>query len=821
VFNVRVFASCAPQNVDEAAVLALTSSDYVGTETTPRPHVINNSWGTDGNSTSPWIGSETECQLYDANAYSDAQLNVFAASNDGPASGTIGKQPSAKNVLTVGSVVDYDATTGLPGNLWSSSSRGPTGDNRWKPNVVAPGRWITSADAFNLTGYTEKSGTSMAAPHVTGVVSQLIDSDAAFAYLPERISAHLMATAIRKDSQLLSLPSDAHLDQYGAGRVDATRAIWGSGGTDVHWAFSLNAGGSTYYDFTVPAGATRLIAVMHYVEPPASSGASAALINDWDFYLDQPPIDPAGNTGEWVFQQSSVDNTEIRILDNPIEGTWRWKVWPDSTTSQAYFGVTIYVLTVDPTPAFVPDLSTSSYYVKPFEAVQMDYEMDTIEGTLSAVYLDSTVSSASLISSRTYLKDGVWTNLTSNEQSGWDLLLGNIDPYFVRNAQWDLYWTTEGFKPFSVRARSDNASNDGHVYTTYVTVDGTVPGPVTSFTSPSHTPGVWSNDPTIDFTWTPAVDPVSGGVASGLDGYGALLTLGGPATPTQVKNFGNVSSYTTPPRSTSLSGHYFNLRAVDRSDNWGPSASSGGYLIDTILPTNVLGLTSTTHAVGVPSCSTSMSVVWAASGDAHSGLAGYGVSVNTNPTADATPFANIFVNNVTIGFPSTPTTWYVHVRSIDHAGNASPTAHLGPFPIDPDPVTVYCTAKKNSVGCIPAIGTLNAPSYSGGAFEVIAKNVVNNKSGLLFWGYTPSAVPFQGGIKCVLNPVKRTPLQNSGGNPPPNDCSGTYSFNFDTAYMAFKGIAPGDTLYAQYWSRDPLAPFTTGLTDAVKFTVCQ
>ncbi len=42
----------------------------------------------------------------------------------------------------------------------------------------------------------------------------------------------------------------------------------------------------------------------------------------------------------------------------------------------------------------------------------------------------------------------------------------------------------------------------------------------------------------------------------------------------------------------------------------------------------------------------------------------------------------------------------------------------------------------------------------------------------------------------------------------------------DTAYMNAKSIGVGDTVYCQYWSRDPSAPWTTGLTNGLLFTVC-
>jgi hypothetical protein len=134
----------------------------------------------------------------------------------------------------------------------------------------------------------------------------------------------------------------------------------------------------------------------------------------------------------------------------------------------------------------------------------------------------------------------------------------------------------------------------------------------------------------------------------------------------------------------------------------------------------------------------------------------------------------------------------------------------------------YCTAKVNSQGCLPAMDVSGSATLSGlDDLHLTASNVLNNKSGLLFWGFAPTSVPFQGGTKCVAPPTKRTPLQDSGGDPPPDDCTGSYDFHFSASYMQSKGLTAGTTVYAQYWSRDPSSPSTTGLTDAVSFTICN
>ena len=62
-------------------------------------------------------------------------------------------------------------------------------------------------------------------------------------------------------------------------------------------------------------------------------------------------------------------------------------------------------------------------------------------------------------------------------------------------------------------------------------------------------------------------------------------------------------------------------------------------------------------------------------------------------------------------------------------------------------------------------------------------------------------------------------MQTSGGNPPPDDCSGLYAYHFTSALMAAHGIEAGDQIYCQYWTRDPASPSGTGLTDGLAFYV--
>lgn len=145
-------------------------------------------------------------------------------------------------------------------------------------------------------------------------------------------------------------------------------------------------------------------------------------------------------------------------------------------------------------------------------------------------------------------------------------------------------------------------------------------------------------------------------------------------------------------------------------------------------------------------------------------------------------------------------------------------AQLGPE--CPCPPVAYCTPKVNSQGCTPSIFATGTPSFSANTLRVRATNVLNQKSSVLFWGFAPNAAPFQQGTLCVRPPTIRTPVQNAGGNPGADDCSGNYVFHFSGSYMTSLGLSPSQRVYCQYWTRDPASPSTTGLTDGLWFTTC-
>lgn len=112
-----------------------------------------------------------------------------------------------------------------------TSSHGPTADGRVKPDIVAPGERITSVAAGQLRAalglipgcaldgvatYIEDSGTSMAAPHVSGAVAAFLSLHREYVGRPEEVRRLFCINA-----------TDLGRDRYyqGAGLVDLLRTL--------------------------------------------------------------------------------------------------------------------------------------------------------------------------------------------------------------------------------------------------------------------------------------------------------------------------------------------------------------------------------------------------------------------------------------------------------------------------------------------------------------------------------------------------------------------------------------------------------------------
>ena len=151
-------------------------------------------------------------------------------------------------------------------------------------------------------------------------------------------------------------------------------------------------------------------------------------------------------------------------------------------------------------------------------------------------------------------------------------------------------------------------------------------------------------------------------------------------------------------------------------------------------------------------------------------------------------------------------------------------ADIGPFPYDASyqPYTTYCTAKVNSLGCTPSIHALNTGSVtSTRPFWIQCSNQINQRSGLMSYGFAPQATPYQGGFKCIASPTRRSGVLNSGGNAGAPDCSGLFAVDFNQTIRAGldPALALGQEVYCQFWARDPAASFANNRSDALRFRV--
>lgn len=120
----------------------------------------------------PSAGRKEQQELLDAvdDIWDRGIMVVAAAGNNGPKENSVTIPGISRKILTVGSSDDARVDAGVKGLKSGYSSKGPTECCIVKPEILAPGTKITSCSRDGR-GYLEKSGTSMAAPVVTGVLA--------------------------------------------------------------------------------------------------------------------------------------------------------------------------------------------------------------------------------------------------------------------------------------------------------------------------------------------------------------------------------------------------------------------------------------------------------------------------------------------------------------------------------------------------------------------------------------------------------------------------------------------------------------------------
>lgn len=291
--------------------------------------VTNNSWGLIAE-----CGYMGQYDFYSAIADQQAIAlpnlqHVFAAGNSGgttcspyPASykTVLNAFQSSKNVITVGNMF-------VNGNIAPGSSRGPVHDGRIKPEIVSQGRDVWSS--ANFVDYWANSGTSMAAPSVSGGLALLYQR-----YRQLNASANplngLMKAIVCNSANDYGNPGPDFT--YGFGVLNLLRSVE-TIENNRYFIDNITTGAVKTHNIVVPANTAALKVMLYWNDPAASAVVSKALVNDLDLTVTtstpaatyQPLIldpSPTNVTANAVPGVDTLNNIEQVTISNPAAGTY-------------------------------------------------------------------------------------------------------------------------------------------------------------------------------------------------------------------------------------------------------------------------------------------------------------------------------------------------------------------------------------------------------------------------------------------------------------------------------------------------------------------
>jgi serine protease AprX len=239
--------------------------------------------------------------------------------------------------------IKSDPVANNPDDMAAFSSRGPTADNRVKPEVVAPGTAILSTRSSRLAdteegwgaypsnpNYMFDGGTSMGTPLTAGAVGLIRQYFRKVKNVAVPSAALLKATLIcgAQRMPLTYVPGKIIFDNHqGFGRVNLENVLLSPGDPRLGFfdaAPGLQTGGLSETTIQIPAGSKRLRVALAYTDYPGH-----ALKNN----LNLMGIAPDGSrqvgnadVGSNTLVFDSKNNVEVCEISNPSTGTWRFRV---------------------------------------------------------------------------------------------------------------------------------------------------------------------------------------------------------------------------------------------------------------------------------------------------------------------------------------------------------------------------------------------------------------------------------------------------------------------------------------------------------------
>jgi subtilisin family serine protease len=216
-----------PATYTECFQFMIAPTDLTGNNANPalRPHILNNSWGCP---VSEGCTNGAELETIVNNTQAAGIFVEVSAGNSGSGCSTVQDPPAIYSAsFSTGAI-------NISNVLASFSSRGPStfyNPSILKPNISAPGSNVRSSTRTSDSSFGNMSGTSMAGPHVAGVVAllwsarpQLVrDIDATKTILQNSANPNVTVSPAQTcgGTSSTQIPNNS----FGYGRVDALAAV--------------------------------------------------------------------------------------------------------------------------------------------------------------------------------------------------------------------------------------------------------------------------------------------------------------------------------------------------------------------------------------------------------------------------------------------------------------------------------------------------------------------------------------------------------------------------------------------------------------------